>query len=153
MRRFNLLRRTIRCWDASFHSDKTGRWQFGEPREPICAPERSVATFAQGISAGLRRYVLDQGDLFCRMCGVAPGDIDDLTGCVANFHIGFLVDKDMGGKDESSNLSILCSTCDEGSRSILKAKPTGLWLLSQVRRAGQDEQRAVLRWLRQKFKD
>jgi hypothetical protein len=30
-------------------------------------------------------------------------------------------------------------------------KPTAIWLLSQVRRAGQDEQKKVLEWLRSKF--
>ena len=30
-------------------------------------------------------------------------------------------------------------------------KPTVLWLLSQIRRAGQDEQRAVFDWLKKKF--
>ena len=153
MRRFNLLRRTRRCWNMSVCNDKSGRWQFGEQHESVCVPGMSTATFAPGIPANLRRYVLDQNDLFCRMCGVAPGDIDDLTRCSAKFHIGFLVDKNIGGKDELSNLSILCSTCNEGSRSILKAKPATICLLSQVRRAGQDEQLAVLKWLRQKFKD
>jgi hypothetical protein len=87
------------------------------------------------------------------MCGVTPGDIDDLTGSRAKFHIGLVKDKNIGNEEEVSNLDTLCSTCDEGVKSITTEKPTGLWLLSQVRRAGQDEQRAVLRWLRQKFKE
>jgi hypothetical protein len=64
-----------------------------------------------------------------------------------------MIDKNIGGKEELSNLNALCSTCDEGAKGISTEKPTRFWLLSQIRRAGQDEQLAVLKWLRQKFKD
>jgi hypothetical protein len=86
------------------------------------------------------------------MCGVVPGDIDDLTGCKVGFHIGINAGYDFDGKEELSNLRTLCSTCNQGAKNITTEKPTALWLLSQVRRAGQDEQLAVLKWLREKFK-
>lgn len=56
-----------------------------------------------------------------------------------------------GGKDELTNLRALCSTCNQGAKNITTEKPTTLWLLSQIRRSGQDEQLAVLKWLRKKF--
>jgi len=87
------------------------------------------------------------------MCGVSPGEIDDLTGQEAKFHIGLAIEKNYGNKGELPNLRTLCSTCDEGSKGITTAKPNGIWLLSQVRRAGQDEQLAVLKWLREKFEE
>jgi hypothetical protein len=87
------------------------------------------------------------------MCGVAPGDIDDFTGLEARFHIGLTRADCIGGEEEPSNLKILCTTCDEGAKNMTAEKPTGLWLLSQVRRAGHYEQLAVLKWLREKFKD
>jgi hypothetical protein len=32
-------------------------------------------------------------------------------------------------------------------------KPTTIWLLGQIRRAGIEEQRSVFEWLRSKFKE
>jgi 5-methylcytosine-specific restriction endonuclease McrA len=68
-------------------------------------------------------------------------------------HIGHIKDKSLGGLDELSNLRALCSTCNQGAKNITSEKPTGIWLLSQIIRAGQDEQKAVLDWLRKKFGD
>jgi len=103
------------------------------------------------ISAQLRSQVLDQSDFTCQMCGVTPEDIDPYTGRKVRLQIGHIKDKSLGGKDELSNLRALCSTCNQGAKSITSEKPTAIWLLSQVRRGGQDEQQAVFEWLRKKF--
>ncbi len=121
--------------------------------EPKGWPEKCEVAFAPGISAQLQDDFLDHDDLFCQMCGVIPCDIDDVTGRKVKFNIEYIVDKNIGGKEELSNLRTLCSTCNQGAKNITAEKPTGLWLLSQVRRAGHDEQLAVLKWLREKFKD
>ena len=86
------------------------------------------------------------------MCGIAPGDIDDFTGREAKFDIELFGGKKTGGEGEMPNLRTLCSTCNQGAKNITNEKPSRIWLLSQVRRAGQDEQVAVLKWLREKFK-
>ncbi len=113
-------------------------------------PEYKVS-FARGISAKLRAEVLDRNGFTCQMCGLTPGEIDPTTGRKVRLHLGHIVDKNLGGKDELSNLRALCSTCNQGAKNITGEKPTGIWLLSQVRRAGQDEQRALFDWLRKKF--
>jgi 5-methylcytosine-specific restriction endonuclease McrA len=95
--------------------------------------------------------VLDRNGFTCQMCGLTPGDIDPATGRKVRLHIGHIKDKSLGGKDELSNLRALCSTCNQGAKNITSEKPTTIWLLSQIRRAGLDEQRAVLAWLRKKF--
>jgi 5-methylcytosine-specific restriction endonuclease McrA len=112
-------------------------------------PER--VKFARGISAKLRAEVLDRNGFTCQMCGLTPGDIDPATGRRVRLHLGHIKDKSLGGKNELSNLRALCSTCNQGAKNITSEKPTAIWLLSQIRRAGQDEQRAALNWLQKKF--
>jgi 5-methylcytosine-specific restriction endonuclease McrA len=114
-------------------------------------PKKTGVTIAQGISAKLRAEVLDRNGFTCQMCGLTPGEIDPATGRKVRLHVGHIKDKSLGGKDELANLRALCSTCNQGAKNITGEKPTRIWLLSQIRRAGQDEQRAVLDWLRRKF--
>jgi hypothetical protein len=114
-------------------------------------PTKSAVVIAQGISAKLRAEVLDRNGFTCQMCGLTPGETDPVTGRKVRLHVGHIVDRNLGGKDELSNLRALCATCNQGAKNITGEKPTTIWLLSQVRRAGQEEQRAVLGWLRKKF--
>jgi hypothetical protein len=85
------------------------------------------------------------------MCGLSPGDIDPTTKRKVRLHIGHIKDKNLGEKGELSKLRALCSTCNQGAKNITGEKPTAIWLLSQVRRAGIDDQRAVFHWLLRKF--
>ena len=114
-------------------------------------PEKRNVAFSRNISAKLRAEVLDRNGFTCQMCGLTPGDIDPETGRKVRLHIGHIKDKSLGGKDELSNLRALCSTCNQGAKNITGEKPSAIWLMTQVRRAGQDEQRAVLEWLSKKF--
>jgi hypothetical protein len=114
-------------------------------------PGIPATTFARAISAKLRAEVLDRNGFTCQMCGLTPGDIDPSTGRKVRLHIGHIVDKSLGGKEELSNLRALCSTCNQGAKNITGEKPSYIWLLSQIRRAGLAEQRAVFDWLSTKF--
>lgn len=137
-------------WKIRTHNDdatlRPGEYRLDE--EP---PERPDIAFERRMSGRLRAEALDRNGFTCQMCGLAAGEIDAVTGRKAHLHVGHIKDKSLGGKDELSNLRTLCSRCNEGAKNITKEKPTTIWLLSQVRRAGQEEQLAVLEWLRKKF--
>jgi len=114
-------------------------------------PEKTGVSFSRPISARIRAEVLDRNGFTCQMCGLTPGDIDPATGRKVRLHIGHIKDKSLGGLDELSNLRALCSTCNQGAKNITSEKPTWIWLLAQIRRAGQDDQRAAFDWLQKKF--
>lgn len=137
-------------WKILSHND-TAELKPGQYLLREAPAEGRGVQFKRGISAKLRAQVLDRNGFTCQMCGLTPGEIDPATGRKVRLHIGHIVDKSHGGKDELSNLRALCSTCNQGAKNITTEKPTGLWLLTQIRRAGQDEQRAVFDWLRTKF--
>lgn len=139
-------------WQILTHNDNAGL----KPGQYILKegpPEKSTILFSRKLSARLRAEVLDRNGFTCQMCGLTPGEIDSETGRKVRLHIGHIVDKNIGGKEELSNLRTLCSTCNQGAKNITPEKPTAIWLLSQVRRAGQGEQLAVLKWLLKKFKN
>jgi 5-methylcytosine-specific restriction endonuclease McrA len=137
-------------WPIITHNDssdmKPGEYMLRE----LPTTERGVS-FTRTISAKLRAEVLDRNGFTCVMCGLTPGEIDPSTGRKVRLHIGHIVDKSQGGKEELSNLRALCSTCNQGAKNITSVRPGSIWLLAQVRRAGQDEQRDVFEWLKSKF--
>jgi 5-methylcytosine-specific restriction endonuclease McrA len=137
-------------WPILSHHDrkelKPGQYMLME-----APPDKPSVSFTRPISAKLRAQVLDRNGFTCQMCGKCPGEIDPETGRKVRLHVGHIKDKSLGGKDELSNLRTLCSTCNQGAKNITAEKPTTIWLLGQIRRAAQDEQRAVYEWLRGKF--
>ncbi len=85
------------------------------------------------------------------MCGLCLGDIDEYTGEPARFFADWIPNNGLKSDSQIPELRILCSTCNQGAKNITIEKPTAIWLLSQIRRAGQQEQRAVFEWLIKKF--
>jgi 5-methylcytosine-specific restriction endonuclease McrA len=114
--------------------------------------DRNAIVFSRAIPVTLRTEALSHNVFTCHMCGLGPGEIDSTTGRRARLHVDHLIDKSHGGKDKLSNLWATCSICIQGTKSITTEKPSVIWLLSQVRRAGPEEQLAVLNWLSEKFK-
>jgi len=138
-------------WPILSHNDsadlKPGQYMLREKPKLKAPPQ-----FSRAISAKLRAEVLDRNGFTCQMCGLTPGEIDPATNRKVRLHVGHIKDKSLGGKDELSNLRTLCSTCNQGAKNITAEKPSSIWLLSQVRRAGQDEQLAVYKWLGNKYR-
>lgn len=137
-------------WPIRSHNDDASL-KPGEYVLETLPKEQKAVRFQRKISGKIRAEVLDRNGFTCQMCGLTPGDIDPATDRKVRLHIGHIVDKSLGGKDELSNLRTLCSTCNQGAKNITTEKPTSIWLLSQVRRSGIEEQKAVLEWLKKKF--
>lgn len=116
-------------------------------------PPEKYLVFARGISAKLRAQVLDRNGSVCQTCGITPDEIDPNTGRKARLHMGHIVDKSTGGKDDLANLRAQCSTCNQGAKNVTAEKPTWIWLKNQIRRANESDQKAAYDWLRGKFGD
>jgi hypothetical protein len=137
-------------WPILSHNDSTdlkpGQYLLKEKPK-----NKRNLVFQRTISSKLRAEVIDRNGFTCQMCGLSPGDTDPYTGRKVRLHVGHIKDKSLGGKDELSNLRTLCSTCNQGAKNITTEKPSTIWLLSQIRRAGKDEQKVVFNWLKKKF--
>lgn len=137
-------------WPIRTHNDDA-KLRPGEYILEADPPPKKDVAFARNISAKLKAEVFDRNGFTCQMCGTTPGEFDLETGRKVRLHVGHIVDKSLGGRDELSNLRTLCSSCNQGAKNITSERPTAIWLLAQVRRAGMSEQRAVFDWLRKKF--
>jgi hypothetical protein len=137
-------------WPIRSHNDDADLRPGEYILESMPPPKKDVV-FARTISAKLKAEVLDRNGFTCQMCGATPGETDVATGRLVRLHVGHIVDKSLGGRDELSNLRTLCSTCNQGAKNVTGERPTAIWLLAQVRRAAGTEQRAVYDWLKKKF--
>lgn len=110
--------------------------------------------FSREISKETRAFVLERNGYTCQMCGLAAGDPDPYNvGRKVRLTMGHIVDKSLGGGDSSDNLRSVCTNCNEGLAATSPPKPDRLQVLRQVRRATIEDQRHVLEWLQEKFKN
>jgi hypothetical protein len=114
-------------------------------------PRARWLTLSPAIPATVRGQLALNEEVYCQMCGLCPGDIDEFTERVAEFYADWVPDNGLSFRSRFSEVRYLCSTCNQGAKNITPEKPTTIWLLSQVRRAGLHEQKAVFEWLSNKF--
>ena len=109
--------------------------------------------FERAVKKEIEKWVLQRNDKICQMCGWAAGDVDPFNGSrTVRLTIGHILSKSTGGDNSPSNLRALCTNCSEGLRKAkLLPKPDRIFLLTQIRRATADDQKAVLEWLLKKF--
>jgi 5-methylcytosine-specific restriction endonuclease McrA len=123
-----------------------------KPNQYIMETIERVAAFSRGISKETRAWVFERNGYTCQMCGVAAGDPDPLGGNrTVRLTMGHIIDKSKGGDDSPQNLRAVCTNCNEGLQNTAPPKPARIHLLAQVRRATIEDQRALLKWLLQKF--
>ncbi len=106
----------------------------------------------RSISGNLRAMVLERDGYTCQMCGLEAGQPDPrFEKRKVLLQVGHIKDKSHGGTDEISNLRALCSWCNEGASNVSPTRPDRTRLLTEIRRAVVEDQRAVYDWLQKKF--
>lgn len=142
--------RTEEGYQILTHNDRSSL----KPGEYLLETAKPEPAFARGISKETRAYVLDRNGFTCQMCGAVAGEPHPYdTTRKTRLHIGHVIDKSMGGTDDAANLKAICSVCNEGAANITLQRPDLMKLLVQVRRATASDQRELLAWLKQKFKE
>ncbi|MEO6232978.1 MAG: HNH endonuclease signature motif containing protein [Ferruginibacter sp.] len=130
------------------HNDRS----YLKPGQYIFVDSKPLPAFERGISKETRAFVLDRNGFTCQMCGVAAGEPHPYdAGRKTRLHIGHIIDKSMGGKDEPTNLRAICSVCNEGASNLTLNRPQAIKLLAQVRRAPTSDQLDLLKWIVGKF--
>ncbi len=123
-----------------------------KPNQYLLETTFRMPAFRRDISKETRAWVLERNGYTCQMCGAAAGDPDPFGGSrTVRLSMGHIVDKSKGGNDSPENLRAICTNCNEGLQNAAPPKPDRVHLLAQVRRATIDDQRALLKWLLQKF--
>jgi HNH endonuclease len=123
-----------------------------KPGQYLLEDPKPEPAFERAISKQLRAYVLDRNGHTCQMCGAVAGETHPYDPSrKTRLHIGHIIDKSLGGKDEASNLRALCSVCNEGASNLTLQRPDAQKLLVQIRRATGADQVSALKWLVQKF--
>ncbi len=123
-----------------------------KPGQYILVDLIPIPAFERKISKELRAFVIDRNGFTCQMCGAVAGEPHPYdTTRKTRLHIGHIIDKSQGGKDEASNLRAICSVCNEGASNLTLPRPSDLKLLAQIRRATGKSQLKILEWLIKKF--
>lgn len=135
-------------WPILSHKDRSDL----KPGQYLLESTKRKPVFPRSISKETRAYVLERNGHTCQMCGLAAGDSDPYNPSrTVRLSMGHIIDKSMGGDDSPGNLRAVCTNCNEGLQNTRPPKLDRIRLLSAVRRATIDDQKAVLDWLLKKF--
>lgn len=124
----------------------------GQYRLTALPPDKPPPHFTRQVSQRLRALVIQRNSSTCQMCGRGVGDTFEDGGRVL-LHVDHIINKDEGGSDDLNNLRTLCNRCNQGSKNIVTAPESLLWLKGKVRTASRDNQLAIYEWLHNKFKE
>ena len=136
-------------WPIQTQNDSVALGQ-GEYRLTGPPPAPGSYTFTRRVSQSQRARILERNGYTCQSCGSTVGDIDP-AGRSVRLHVDHHEPHSVGGSISDGNLRVLCSACNQGARNFTVQPPTWVRLLSQIRRASQDDQAKAFEWLKQKF--
>ena len=147
-RRIHELRRE-EGWPILTHNDRAEL----SPGQYILESEPPKGyRFSRALSMRLRAQVLERNGYFCQMCGLEAGQPNpDRNGARTVLQFGHIIDKNHGGTDTITNLRTLCAKCNQGANNNAQEPPAHSLILAHVRRAGIEDQKKVLEWLKQKL--
>jgi hypothetical protein len=95
-----------------------------KPGEYLLENSKPQPAFERSISKELRAFILDRNGFTCQMCGAVAGDPHPYDATrKTRLHLGHIVDKSQGGKDDAANLRALCSVCNEGASNLTPESP------------------------------
>lgn len=137
-------------WPISTHNDDSAL-KPGEYRLDGDPTTIDKSAMSRAISQRLRAEVLDRDGFTCQSCGLGAGDIDPDTGRRVRLQLAHVIDHSLGGTTEANNLRAYCSACNQGAKNLTAEKPSALWLMAQLRRAGRSEQETAYEWLKKKL--
>lgn len=140
--------RTEEGYQILTHNDRSDL----KPGQYLLETPKPQPAFSRAISKETRAFVLDRNGFTCQMCGAVAGELHPYDSTrKTRLHLGHVIDKSMGGTDDTTNLRAICSVCNEGASNATLTRPDLQKLLIQVRRATSQDQLEVLRWLVKKF--
>lgn len=123
----------------------------------------SEAEHEKSRQSGIIEAVMQRDDRTCQMCGSAEGDKCFFDERPISLQVITILPPRLGGRFEEDNLKSVCSSCATGMLAIEnRARKSGnieipprkgrIELLTQIRRASREDQKAVGDWLSNKFK-
>lgn len=133
------------------HNDREGL----KPNQYLLETLELRPVISGGISAKLRRHILDRNGFTCQVCGAGASE---MSGCEegkrCRLQIDHIIPLDQGGTDDKDNLRAVCVWYNKDKSNLKVPKLSeAINILALVRRQPRDVQRKVYEFLARKFGD
>ncbi|MGC8560968.1 MAG: HNH endonuclease [Phycisphaerae bacterium] len=133
------------------HNDRQGL----KPNEYLLESSNLRPVIARGISAKLRKRILERNGFTCQACGAGPGEEAPCEpGKRVRLQIDHILPISQGGTDHDDNLRAVCVYYNKDKANILKpVAGQSIAALAMIRKLPRDAQRKVYEHLKAKFDD
>jgi 5-methylcytosine-specific restriction endonuclease McrA len=140
--------RDIEGFQIKSHLDRSDL----KPGEYILETLERKPAFGRGASPQLRNEILERNGYTCQLCGAGPGDSDPYNpNRKVRLHVDHIKPLSQGGRNEKSNLRVLCSACNQGKSNVTPPSDTALNILARIRKLSRADQLEIFNSLKRKF--